>query len=383
MARHFLLTPASRDFTLLSVDKLSPAKVHAFFVESRWGTDGKQECPDCGVVAAHYWVKTRMQWRCRDVACGRSFSVTSGTKFADRKMSLKMILKGMVVFASNVKGISACSMARQIGVTYQAAFVMLHKLREGIMDCVDKTPLDGLIHIDGAHLSGRVRKPVKKVDSTKTQARDKVPYSEGHYHPNRRIVMVMREVGPGKRQGAVRTIVEVVRAETAEFANALAKRYIKKGAHVMTDESGAYAKFSGRYKHETVNHTIEFSTKEWGGVNNNIAESFFARMRRMVIGQVHRITPKYMLDYVTEIGWREDVRRQNTKTQVSSLINMSSKTMSKWWRGYWQGHHRQEEIYFEIPKKKEKVAPGTQVKPDVGPQGANEMLKGPPDGNQS
>lgn len=95
-----------------------------------------------------------MQWRCRETACGRAFSVTSGTKFADRKMPLKTILKGIVVFATNVKGISACSLGRQIGITYQAAFVMLHKLRESILEHADKTPMDGLVHIDGAPVAG-------------------------------------------------------------------------------------------------------------------------------------------------------------------------------------------------------------------------------------
>ena len=115
----------------------------------------------------------------------------------------------------------------------------------------------------------------------------------------------------------------------------------------MTDEHPAYGMFMAKYEHETVNHSIEFSTDE--GVNNNQAESFFSRMRRMVVGQLHRITPKYMLDYVTEVGWREDVRRINTKGQVQALMSMTNSSMSKWWRGYWQGKHRADEIYFVVP----------------------------------
>lgn len=99
--------------------------------------------------------------------------------------------------------------------------------------------------------------------------------------------------------------------ESREFAQELAKRYVKRGAHIMIDEHPAYGMFMAKYEHETVNHSIEFSTDE--GMSNNQAESFFSRMRRMVAGQVHRITPKYMLDYVTEVAWREDVRRINTK----------------------------------------------------------------------
>ena len=347
MAAHFLLTPDSRNFTLIDVEKMSAAKVHAFFVQNRWGNGGTQTCPDCGTIAKHYWVKTRMQWRCRETGCGRAFSVTSGTKFADHKMPLKTILKGIVVFATNVKGISACSLGRQIGITYQAAFVMLHKLRESILEHADKTPMDGFAEIDGAHVSGRIRKPRKKLKATKTQARAKVASTENPEHKNRRIVMVVRQVDPTGKTGAIRTIVEVVPAESTEVAKELAKRYVKRGATIMTDEHPSYVQFMAKYEHLTVNHSIEFSTDE--GVNNNQAESFFSRMRRMVWGQVHRITPKYMLDYVTEVAWREDVRRINTKGQVQALLAMTNTSMSKWWRGYWQGHHRADEIFFVVP----------------------------------
>jgi hypothetical protein len=104
---------------------MSEREVHKFFVESRWGKDGVQICPGCGTIDSHYWVKTRRQWRCKDIACGRSFSVTSDTKFADHKLPLKKLLKAFVIFANNVKGISASALARTIG---DLRSLHLHKL---------------------------------------------------------------------------------------------------------------------------------------------------------------------------------------------------------------------------------------------------------------
>lgn len=78
---------------------------------------------------------------------------------------------------------------------------MLHKLRESIMEHADKTPMDGLIHIDGAHVSSRVRKARRPVKVTKTQARDKVPSTAYAFHPNRRIVMVLRQVDTTGKKG--------------------------------------------------------------------------------------------------------------------------------------------------------------------------------------
>ena len=130
-------------------------------------SDVFDKCPECGEKGVHYWIKTRWQWRCKDVACGRFFSVTSGTKFADHKLPLKKILMAMLIFCANVKGISACSLARQLGVAYQTGFVLLHKLRESIIENSSSVPLEGLVHIDGAHVSGRIRKPRVKTPATK------------------------------------------------------------------------------------------------------------------------------------------------------------------------------------------------------------------------
>lgn len=344
MAGHFLLSKDARDFTVEGVERMSDREVHKFFAECRWGKAGTQICPECGLIEHHYWVKTRRQWRCKFVGCGRSFSVTSGTKFADHKLPLKKLLKAFVIFSNNVKGISASALARTIGVAYQTAFVLLHKLRESIMECTNKEQLDGLIHIDGAYVSGRIRKGRVKKKATETQHRDKKPQWQSSKHPNQRVVMVLREVDPAGGKGAIRTIVQVVRAEDTRTAEQLAKNYIKRDAKVMTHEAPAYSSLIERYDHLAVNHSKEFLTDD--GVNNNQAESFFARMRRMVIGQVHRVTPKYMLDYVTEVAWREDVRRTPTSRQVGMLTYASSRSTSKWWRGYWQKKNRQEEILF-------------------------------------
>jgi hypothetical protein len=250
----------------------------------------------------------------------------------------------MILFVTSVKGISASALSRQLGVAYQTGFVLVSKLRESILENANKNQLDGLVQIDGAHVSGRVRKPRKKKPSTKRQARDRVSPAANPFHRNRRIVMVAREVDPNGGNGAIRTIVEVVRAESPEAVEALTRKYVKKGAKIWTDEHPAYGALAARYEHESVNHSVEFSTDE--GVSNNQAESFFARMRRMTIGQVHRITPKYMADYVTEVAWREDVRKVATAFQLAELIHFTQKKLSIWWTGYWQGHHRSQEILF-------------------------------------
>jgi ISXO2-like transposase domain/Transposase zinc-ribbon domain len=338
MAGHFLLSKEARDFGLEEVEALSPAAVHAFFARQRWGDTGTQVCPSCGSIENHYWIASRRQWRCKSVACARVFSVTSGTAFADHKLPLKTILKAILIFATNVKGISALALSRQLRVAYQTAFVLLHKIRESITSNVDHRPLEGLVHIDGAHISGRLRKPRVKLPATKTQARDRIPSDANPQHPNRRIVIALREVLPEKGLGAKRTLIGISKAEDWPTIDALSRKYVAVGTTIHTDELGAYTKLSKRYRHSTVNHSREFSTD--AGVSNNQAESFFARVRRFIIGQVHRVTPHYIGDYINEVAWREDNRRKRPSEQVKELVRFTSRGASEKWCGYWKGKDR-------------------------------------------
>lgn len=312
--------------------------VHAYFTKMRWGDSGKQTCPECGTIDEHYWIASRKQWRCRSVGCARMFSVTSGTVFSDHKLPLKKILKAMVIFINHVKGISALALTRELGVAYQTAYVLLHKLREALSRKLDRSPLKGLIHMDGAHVSGKMRKPRVKLPTTKMQARDRLPPDAFPRHPNRRIVMVLRDVYPEPGHGARRSIVYIAMSEDQRTIMSLAQKYIAPGAEVMTDELGGYTKLAKLFRHRTVNHSNEFSTDE--GVSNNQAESFFARVRRFIIGQVHRVTPHYMFDYMNEMAWREDTRRDRPSEKLDWLVRTTLGTWSHKWRYYWRGKQR-------------------------------------------
>lgn len=348
MAGHFLLSPEARNLSFDDVARLSEDEAHAMFAKRRWGKHGEsvQVCPDCGSIDSHYVIRGRRQWRCRAAGCGRTFSVTSGTKLQDHKLPLRKIMQALWLYITAVKGVSALEMSRRIGVAYQTAFTLLHKFREGLLDVRNLEPLERHVEIDGGHFSGRIRKPRKKVKTTAIPARARQGKTSYATHPNRRIVMVLREISPTKKQGATRTIVEVVRAEAEVYVTPLASRYIKHGSVVHTDESNAFSRLGLRYEHFTVNHSVEFSTDD--GVNENQAESFFARSRRLVWGAIHRMAPKYMLDYMNEIAWREDFRRTDTIKQAGLLLDAILNTgRSRWWRGYWQGHHRPEELMFD------------------------------------
>lgn len=365
---HFWLSAGAITLTEATIGAMSDEEARLFLAERRWGSRDHQVCPDCGAIDAHYDIRTRNQWRCKE--CTRTFSVTSNTPFHKQKLGYRKLLLAIFAFVTHQKGLSALELRRIIGGHYRTCFVLLQKLRETIMMTEKREKLSGVVEVDGAHFSGRRRKPRKKrLPLTREQMTD-VPlkYSRQHrakdrphyfpYHPNRRIVMVLREVSWDKTsaidhrtgqpigKGAYRTVIEVCQSENMVDCEALIRQYVAEGSLVRTDELSAYDRLDKMgYKHEAVAHSIEFSTDE--GINQNQAESYFSRLRRSSIGIYHRIFPKYMRAYGWEMAWREDVRRMDTRTQLNDLLTrVFSCGVLKEWINYCRGNHPPDERLY-------------------------------------
>lgn len=374
VSAHFWLSTASVTVTQESVGAMTDEEARLFLAELRWGSREQQVCPECGEADSHYNIRTRRQWRCK--VCFHTFSVTSGTPFANQKIGYRKLLLAVFAFVTNQKGMPALALRRVIGGQYRTSFTLLHKIREGIHRTTKKDKLAGVVEMDGAHFSGRKRKPRKKKRFAVKSAPDK--YSKQHhdtlqqhdsrqhrarvsrmanpYHPNRRIVIVLRDVSSEKTdlidrrsgkpigRGAISTRTAVCRSENATDIEALVREHIAPGTLIRTDELPAYGKLKLMgYTHEVVNHSTEFCTDD--GINQNQAESYFARIRRATIGVHHRITPDYMEEYAMEMAWREDVRRMDIKSQMVSLMTrVCSAGRSLKWVNYCRRSKRKPEL---------------------------------------
>jgi len=82
-------------------------------------------------------------------------------------------------------------------------------------------------------------------------------------------------------------------------------------ASVMhADEASHFDTLHAYFTTTRINHSEMYSD---GYACTNQAESFFSRLRRMVRGQHHFVSPQYLHQYSTEAGWREDTRRIDSK----------------------------------------------------------------------
>jgi hypothetical protein len=219
------------------------------------------------------------------------------------------------------------------------------------------------IQIDGGYFGGRPRqgrlrrkqkpedvaayvqaKLTGKINSNKPP-RSKIGRANWLRRQKRRVVMVLREIYPEPGMGASKTIIAITRSENDRDATDLARTYVTDKSLIMTDENPAYDRLSSWYTHKTVQHSLEYSTID--GVNDNQAESYFSRLRRYVLGVSHRIEPKYLMDIAVEMAWREDMRRETQGVKLESILKgCFQHGLSKWWRGYWQGFHREGELLW-------------------------------------
>jgi transposase-like protein len=333
MPQHFLLSAKARTLSVRKVLDMSDDQAFALFKELRWGKREEVACPSCSAIGKHYFQHTRKQWRCKD--CNHTFSVTSGTIFAFHKLPLKVYLAAIAIYTNAVKGISALQLSRDLGIQYKTAFVLAHKIRESLMEQRDDAPLSDEVHMDGAYVNGHVRPKNKKSERIDRRLAK-------HQKPTKRCVFVMRQKCRELAAGANKTLTFVIKSENQSDVVSLADRFITKGAMICADENNAYDPLHAKYDTRRVNHAQEYRSDE--GITNNLAESYFARFRRMQYGQVHKFGNLYLANYANEAAYREDTRRWSNGAIFNDILKKCVRTRTHHdWCGYWQGNKRQAE----------------------------------------
>jgi transposase-like protein len=314
MSQHFLLSAASRTLSLRSIYQAGEAAAYNTFKAMRW-ENGEAVCPQCGCVDT-YEITSRRKFKC--AACYHQFSVTSGTIFASRKMAFVDLLAAICLFVNGAKGMSAVQFSRDLDCQYKTAFVLAHKLREALAAEVAGHKLDGEVEIDGAYFGGHIRPENRKEDRIDRRLAE-------HQTGARRVVVALRQ-----RKGRTLTFVRPTEAHGVEIAETVVSRM----ATIYADEASHWDILHQAWPVSRINHSEAYSAD---GANTNAVESFFSRLRRMVTGQHHGVSPKYLHQYASHAAWLEDHRRRsNGDNAYATVANAMAHPVSRVWAGYWQ-----------------------------------------------
>ena len=236
----------------------------------RWPeTNGAPVCPHCGGLKAYDCRRPNGAPRFRCRACKKDFSITSGTLFASHKLPLRGYLAAIAVFCNEVKGKAALALSRDLGLSYKAAFVLCHKLREAMAEemkgrvsaATARSPRSMAV-ISAATSSLPISAKIASIavlPKTKTasascrhRARAQWPFAPGRVPPRR----------PCPRLHSV------------------ARR---KGTVVNADEAASWDSLNSHFEMKRINHQEAYSED---GACTNWAEEYFSRLRRAEIGVI-------------------------------------------------------------------------------------------------
>ncbi len=131
----------------------SEEQCHQALIEFRW--PGGFKCPNCG-HDRYCTLKSRNLFQCNK--CRSQISITAGTVFDSTKLPLATWFLGIYLITQSKISISAMSLGRHLGISYNTALLMKHKVQQVMKERDDSKPISAsVIQIDDAYWGGKKR----------------------------------------------------------------------------------------------------------------------------------------------------------------------------------------------------------------------------------
>jgi transposase-like protein len=272
------------------------------FIRVRYG-EGKVPCRHCGCVSKVYHQSQEpKKFNCRN--CDNTFSIFKDTIFENTSTDLRKWMFAIHLFLNGKKGISGYQLMREIGVTYKTAWRMLNLIRLAMGNAENQEFIDTVIEIDECYIGGKPRKENKPDDKDDQNKRGrgtkKTPVVGVVDRENKKVHV---KVAKPNKEGQKLTGKQLL---------SIINEVVKKPLTIMTDEFKGY-NILGKTKHIhlRINHKEAFAN---GGVHTNNIESFWATLKRGIIGIYHHVSVKYLQSYVNEFCFRFNHRTHKNLT---------------------------------------------------------------------
>ena len=253
----------------------------AYLEKVRWSD--KPRCPYCKSPKQTPLPKEH-RYHCNN--CNTSFSVTVGTIFHKTHLPLQKWFLATSLILNAKKGIAARQLARHIKVHRNTAWRISMKIREAMMEQEQRNILSGIIEMDETYIGGKPRKTHKNQT-----------FKRGRGTKKPAVVGMIERGGKIKAQ-----VVQKSKDITFKKLSTLVRETIDvKNSILVTDEAAYYKKMHNLLEHATINHSVWYAD---GWIHTNTIESFWALLKRGIVGQFHKVTVRHLPKYICEFSYR-------------------------------------------------------------------------------
>jgi transposase-like protein len=266
------------------------------FFKIRW-PDGFR-CPKCGHTE-YFFLKGRCLYECSQ--CGHQSSVTAGTIMHGSHTGLREWFLAIYLFTHDKRGISAIQVARTVGISYYAAWLMLHKLRKAMGDRDAKYYLDGIVEMDDAFFGAPDEGGKRGRGTSKTPAIIALSLNEEGQPEHVRIEVVDNVDGV--------SIVE------------MAQETINSGAAIRTDGLSTYNALNKEgYKQQGEKFDPENKPEHLHWLHVIVSN-----LKTFILGTYHGLGKKHLQRYFDEFCYRFNRRRFGNQL-FNRLLNACAST---------------------------------------------------------
>ena len=238
-------------------------------------------CPRCGGVE-YYLISTRNLYECR--YCRHQSSLTAGTVMEKTRTPLRVWFFLIFLMANQRTGLSVLGAARMLGIPYDRAWRICHKIRASMKERDASYRLAGFMEMDESYFGA------KKSGKRGRGAGGKRPVMVG---------VNFDEHGP---KHAFMKVIDRIDADTI---GKTAEENIEPCSSIKTDGLPAYHAGLAGYHHEgIVIKDPKAASKKLPWVHILVANA-----KNTIRGVHHGVSPAYLQQYLSEFCWRFSRRK--------------------------------------------------------------------------
>ena len=258
-------------------------------------------CPACGHDAGHR-LHTRALTQC--ASCRTQTSVTAGTIFHRTKLPLTTWFRAMYHLTQSKNGVSAIELMRRLGVAYNTAWMLKHKLMQVMKEREAGKTLTDRVELDDAYIGGeRPGKPGRGAEG-------KTPF----------IAAIQTDLDGKPQKMALHTVSGFTKEQVRHFA----EQKLDPGTDVYSDGLACFAAVIDQGCSHTVTITgggrkaAQNPTFRW--VNTALGN-----IKSALIGTYRHIDAKHVPRYLAEFQYRFN-RRNDLAGMITRLSYVSLRT---------------------------------------------------------